>query len=105
MSTATIIWPSNTPFAALQNGSYVPGDQTQLVQNLPGYTTLPYADLQNYDDMTPTLGSCFTDAAGLNINATVAGLVNSCLNEENLCCYDAAAADDQVCDPETCLNA
>ena len=78
----------------LQNGSYVPGRQLQATQDVSGYTAYPFADIINYDDMTPTFGSCIPSASGLN--ATLVGFVDTCAQSYTDCCYNAAVAGDQV---------
>ncbi len=83
-------------FPALQNGSYVPGRQIQSTQNVSEYTVFPFADLEGYDDMTPTLGTCFVNTTGLSINNTLFGLVDGCTQQNRECCYDAANVGDQV---------
>ena len=83
-------------FPALQNGSYVPGRQIQSIQSLSSYTIFPFADLEGYDDMTPTLGTCFANTTGLSISPTLTGLVDACTQQNGLCCYKAANASDQV---------
>jgi len=83
-------------FGALQNGSYVPGRQIQSTQNVSEYSVFPFADLEGYDDMTPTLGTCFANTTGLSINPTLTGLVDACTQQTGLCCYTASGAADQV---------
>ncbi len=83
-------------FPALQNGSYVPGRQIQSTQNVSEYSVFPFADLEGYDDMTPTLGTCFANTTGLSINNTLFGLVDACTQKNEECCYDAANVGDQV---------
>ncbi len=80
----------------MQNGSYVPGRQIQSTQNVSEYSSFPLADIQNYDDMTPTLGTCFANTTGLSSNATLAGLVDACTERNVHCCYDATSAGTQV---------
>ena len=77
----------------LQTGSYLPGQQIQDAQMLPEYSVFPYADLQHFDDMNPTLGSCFPEGSSLETNETLAGLVTSCAQSNTLCCYSANAGD------------
>ena len=83
-------------FDALQNGSYVPGRQIQSTQSLSNYTVFPFADLEGYDNMTPTLGTCFANTSGVSISPTLTGLVDACTQQNGLCCYKAANANDQV---------
>ncbi len=83
-------------FHALQNGSYVPGRQIQSTQSLSNYTIFPFADLEGYDDMTLTLGTCFANTTGLSISPTLTGLVDACTQQNGLCCYKAVNASDQV---------
>ena len=78
----------------LQNGSYAPGRQLQATQDVSGYTAYPFADIFNYDDLTPTFGSCIPSTSGLN--TTLVGLVDTCAQSHTDCCYNAAAAGDQV---------
>ena len=59
---------------------------------MPNYTVFPLADLEGYDDMTPTLGTCFANTTGLPINNTLFG----CTQKNGECCYDAANVGDQV---------
>jgi hypothetical protein len=80
----------------VQNGSYVPGRQIQSTQSVPNYTVFPLADLEGYDDMTPTLGTCFANTTSLSISPTLTGLVDACTQQNGLCCYKAANASDQV---------
>ena len=79
---------------ALQSGAYISGTQIQPSQNLSDYTVFPYADLQNQNDMTPSLGSCFANSTGLGISTALTGQVHECMAKNTLCCY--AAADGQV---------
>jgi len=60
------------------------------------YTVFPFADLKGYDNMTPTLGTCFANTTALPINNTLFGLVDACTQENRECCYDVANAGDQV---------
>ena len=83
-------------FVALQNGSYVPGRQIQSTQSLSNYSVFPFADLEGYDNMTPTLGTCFANTSGVSISPTLTGLVDACTQQNGLCCYNAANASDQV---------
>ncbi|DBB17410.1 TPA: hypothetical protein ACH3X3_014441 [Trebouxia sp. C0006] len=83
------------PQLIYQNGSYVPGRQIQSTQNVSEYTVFPFADLEGYDDMTPTLGTCFVNTTGLSINNTLFGLVDGCTQQNRECCYDAANVGDQ----------
>ena len=60
------------------------------------YTVFPFADLEGYDDMTPTLGTCFANTTGLSISPTLTGPVDACTQQPGSCCYKAANASDQV---------
>ncbi len=80
----------------MQNGSYVPGRQIQSTQSVSNYTVFPFADLEGYDDMTPTLGTCFANTTGVSISPTLTGLVDACTQQNGLCCYKASSAGDQV---------
>lgn len=81
----------------MQNGSYAPGRQIQSTQSLSNYTVFPFADLEGYDDMTPTLGTCFANTTGLPISPpTLTGLVDACTQQNGLCCYKGSGAGDQV---------
>ena len=60
------------------------------------YSVFPFADLEGYDDMTRTLGTCFVNTTGPSINNTLFGLVDGCTQQNGECCYDAANVGDQV---------
>ncbi|KAA6418535.1 MAG: hypothetical protein FRX49_11481 [Trebouxia sp. A1-2] len=84
------------PQPVYQNGSYAPGRQIQSTQSLSNYTVFPFADLEGYDDMTPTLGTCFANTTGLPISPpTLTGLVDACTQQNGLCCYKGSGAGDQ----------
>ena len=84
-------WLVLTDCVALQTGAYIAGTQIQPSQNLSDYTVFSYADLQNHNDVTPSLGSCFATTSGLNITSGVMQQVNACMAKNTLCCYAAAA--------------
>lgn len=73
----------------------MPRQQIQSTQNVSKYTVFPFADLEGYNDMTPTLGTCFANTGGLSINNTLFGLVDACTQKNEECCYDAANVGDQ----------
>ena len=82
--------------SALQNGSYVPGKQIQSTQNVPEYTVFPFADLQNYNDMNPTLGTCLMSSNATALPATLRDGVDSCTESNTLCCYTDTTDANQV---------
>ena len=51
------------------------------------YSMFPFSDVQNHDEMTPTLGSCFTNYTGMALNPDLRQQVDQCASNNTLCCY------------------
>ena len=83
-----------TSACCLQSGAYLTGPgfpsphNVTAVDPAAGYTIFQYTDLQNYADLHPVLGTCFSSADSPNANQTN---VNQCASSTAYCCYNVTA--------------
>ena len=71
----------------MQDGVYIVNSTPKSNENLPHYTTFPFNDLENKNDMHPLLGNCFTNLTNVTIDTNAVAAVNSCMDDTKLCCY------------------
>ena len=84
----------NNLACGMQFGSYLAGPAFPSAQNLTGavpaagYTIFDHTDMQQYADLHPVLGTCFSTTQAVDQNQSH---VNDCAMGTNYCCYNFTA--------------